>query len=190
MSTPDRLDSAARIGIGADSMTPLTTRRARRRSFPLLAAGLSIAPLPTLSQDTSVDPDGVLAALLGHWSGRAVETPVGPLPYDVHFSRTGECAIAGAANPGAAIHNWTFYRDGERLSLRFLSTFGGNTDPLVLTATEQAGSAVTFRSAKQNHVRVRLESSEAGVRISVTLRGKPHVEIRLRRPHPTAGGQH
>jgi hypothetical protein len=144
----------------------------------LLLAGLAIAALPVRPTIGDGDPFG---AMVGEWHGRATETPAGSLPYDIRFTRLAACAVTGAANPGAAVHSWTFYTDRGRPRLRFLTTFGGNTEPLDLAGVSGPDGAITFRSERSDLVRVRLVPGTGTTRISVALRGEPHVEILLRR---------
>ena len=78
----------------------------------------------------------LLTGLEGSWQGQARVTPVGPRPYDMTYVRRAPSRVEGQAHLGASTHYWTFYAERDLLRLRFLSTFGGNLQPLVLTATQ------------------------------------------------------
>lgn len=126
--------------------------------------------------------DGFLAALAGEWAGTAVTTPAGALPYDLDFSRRAEGGVEGAANPGAAIHTWTFYREGAHLRLRFLSTFQGNRDPMLLTAQGEIDEGtMVFRAERPALLRVLVKIGEGDATIRVLHHERLHVEIRLSR---------
>jgi hypothetical protein len=169
--------------------TPHGHRPARRRGrrhggWSVL---LLLALAPAAAAETRLGGGGeLLSSLLGRWSGEAVRTPAGPLPYDIHFRPLGGCAVSGAANPGAAVHSWIFYRDGGALRLRFLSSFRGNTDPLDLAGVRDPDGTVTFRAERRGYVSVRLTPGADAIGIAVALRGEPHVEIRLAREAPAA----
>jgi hypothetical protein len=126
--------------------------------------------------------DGFLASLAGQWTGTATTTPLGPLPYDLAFSRCTDNSVHGTANPGAAIHAWTFYRQGAHLRLRFLSTFRGNRDPILLTAeSETDEGAMVFRAERPEFLRVLVKVGEANATIQVLHHDRLHVEIYLSR---------
>lgn len=126
--------------------------------------------------------DGFLASLVGEWVGTATTTPVGPLPYDLDFSRRADGSVEGAANPGAAIHTWTFYRQGAHLRLRFLSTFRGNRDPILLTAEgETDEGAMVFQAERPPFLRVQVKIGVAKATMQVLHHDRLHVEIHLSR---------
>jgi hypothetical protein len=125
--------------------------------------------------------DAFLAELEGKWQGQAVITPIGPRPYDIAFRRNGQGHLEGAAEPGGAVHHWAFYREGQSLKLRFLSTFRGNRQPIFLTATARAGGAWIFRATKPDFLEVRVRPESQAVTIQVLHHDRLHVEIRLRR---------
>ncbi|MGI9293953.1 MAG: hypothetical protein ACR2PS_08210 [Pseudomonadales bacterium] len=124
---------------------------------------------------------GFLTAMEGPWQGRAVVTPAGPLPYDINFQRTGANTVTGAADPGAAIHHWLFSAQEKSLRLRFLTTFGGNTNPLFLTASTRAGNSFVFNAEQRDDLTVRVTPGREVTDIDVFLRGDAHVQIKLRR---------
>src|SRR5215475_4646939 len=88
-----------------------------------------------------------LMAMEGVWEGQARRTPIGPRPYDITFVRTRLGQVEGAAHPGASVHSWTFYEEEAALKLRFLSTFGGNQQPWVLTARAERERGVVFEAS-------------------------------------------
>lgn len=121
-----------------------------------------------------------LATLAGEWTGTAVTTPAGPLSYDLEFRRRADGSIEGAANPGAAIHTWTFYRQEAHLRLRFLSTFRGNRDPILLTAQGQSDDgSVVFQAERPAFLRVYVVVGETNATLRVLHGDRLHVQIRL-----------
>ncbi|MGI9285294.1 MAG: hypothetical protein ACR2P1_07890 [Pseudomonadales bacterium] len=122
-----------------------------------------------------------LTAMEGPWQGRAVVTPAGPLPYDIEFQRTGANAVTGTANPGAAIQHWLFSAQEKSLRLRFLTTFGGNTNPLFFTASTRAGNRFVFNAEQRDNLTVCVTPGREVTDIDVFLRGNTHVRIKLRR---------
>jgi hypothetical protein len=143
---------------------------------PLTGAGEPEIQPPTTERRTAF-----LAAVEGPWEGRARVTPIGPRPYDMTFVRTGPRQVEGEAHPGASIHYWTFYEEDETLKLRFLSTFGGNRQPLFLTATAEHDGVMGFHAPQPGFLAVHVRPQAELLTIQIFLRGKPHVEIHLRR---------
>jgi hypothetical protein len=121
-----------------------------------------------------------LAAIEGPWEGQARVTPIGPRPYDLTFMRTAPMRVEGEAHPGRSIHYWTFYEEDETLKLRFLSTFGGNRQPLFLTATAEQDGALIFHAPQPGFLEVYVRPQAQTLTIEIFLRGKPHVEIHLK----------
>ncbi len=159
----------------------------RDNRYPWVAlAWLLILPAALMAdEDEPVQPltlehmDAFFTELEGDWRGRAVTTPVGPRPYDIVFLRNASDQLEGAAHPGAAIHYWTFQREDGAIKLRFLTTFGGNRQPLRLKATTEQDNAVIFQATQPNFLRVHVKVLSSKATIRILLRGKPHVEIRL-----------
>jgi hypothetical protein len=125
--------------------------------------------------------EAFLSDLVGEWRGEAVTTPIGARPYDISFVRTVTGEIEGSARPGGAVHRWTFGRDRDRVRLRFLTTFGGNREPLLLTASEASEQGLVFRAQRPAFLSVRFEVSAESARIRVYHGEGLHVEIRLHR---------
>jgi hypothetical protein len=140
----------------------------------LLAAGAEGAP-------AAENRVAFLAALEGPWVGEARRTPIGPRPYNITFVRTTLGQVAGEAHPGASTHYWTFYEEEAALKLRFLSTFAGNQQPLVLTAMAEQGGRVVFQAPQPGFLEVHAQPQPDTLTIQVFLRGKSHVEIHLTR---------
>jgi hypothetical protein len=138
------------------------------------AGGAGIQP-PTTERRSAF-----LAAVEGPWAGQARVTPIGPRPYDMTFVRTAPRRVEGEAHPGASIHYWTFYEEDETLRLRFLSTFGGNRQPLFLTATAEHDGVMVFDAPQPGFLAVHVRPQAETLTIEIFLRGKPHVEIHLR----------
>jgi hypothetical protein len=142
---------------------------------PLTGAGDARIQPPTTERRTAF-----LAAVEGPWEGQARVTPIGPRPYDLTFVRTTPRRVEGEAHPGASIHYWTFYEEDEMLKLRFLSTFGGNRQPLFLTATAEQDGGLIFHAPQPAFLEVHVRPQADTLMIQIFLRGKPHVEIHLR----------
>jgi hypothetical protein len=122
-----------------------------------------------------------LLALEGPWEGQARRTPIGPRPYDMTFVRAAPKQVQGEAHPGASIHYWTFYEEEATLKLRFLSTFGGNQQPLDLTAIAEHDGALVFQALQPDFLVVHVRPQATALTIQIFLRGKSHVEIHLTR---------
>ena len=117
--------------------------------------------------------------MIGEWQGEAVTTPVGPLSYDIEFKRLESRSIYGAADPGAAVHHWVFYCDKGKLWLRFLSTFRGNRDPLLLEATAINVSEIHFKAKLPAFLEVVIQSGQTQSFIEVLHHDQRHVLIEL-----------
>jgi hypothetical protein len=143
---------------------------------PRTGAGEAGIQPPTAERRTAF-----LTAVEGSWEGQARVTPIGPRPYDMTLVRTAPGRLEGEAQPGASIHYWTFYEEEETLKLHFLSTFGGNRQPLVLTATAEHDGMLIFHAPQPGFLEVYVRPQAGTLTIQIFLRGKPHVEIHLRR---------
>ena len=135
-------------------------------------------PVQALSAERIV---AFLRVLAGAWGGQATVTPVGPRPYDMTFTRTAAGHLEGAAHPGASTHFWTFYADEQALKLRFLSTFAGNRQPLLFTATAEHEGALVFHTQPPPVLEVHVKPLISTLDIRIFLRHKPHVDIHLTR---------
>lgn len=119
--------------------------------------------------------------LTGAWHGEAVATPIGPRPYDISFTRRDPFWIYGQADPGAAVHHWGFYCDDGELWLRFLSTFRGNRDPVLLEALTITDSEIHFKAENPDFLEVLVRPGYSHSTFEVLHHGKRHVLIELKR---------
>ena len=119
--------------------------------------------------------------LSGDWHGEAVTTPVGPRPYDISFERRDPFWIYGQTNPGAAIHHWGFYCEDVELRLRFLSTFRGNRDPVLLEAIRITDAEIHFKAQKPAFLEVKVRPGYTHSVFEVLHHGERHVLIELER---------
>jgi len=98
-----------------------------------LAAALIGFSSFTASNERSHRVDNIepyLRSLPGFWKGEAIETPVGPMSYDVFLHTCSNGTIAGVAKTGASLHYCQFRLRQDTPHLRFLSTFRGNRKPV------------------------------------------------------------
>lgn len=123
-----------------------------------------------------------LGSVEGEWVGKAETTPIGPRPYDISFTHTTPGNVEGSVDTGASIHHWTFFDEAGRLRIRFLSTFGGNREPIFLDVDKRESEGILFRAAERRWLSVRVLVSAEQLRIDVFHWDEPHVEIRLTRP--------
>jgi hypothetical protein len=139
-----------------------------------------LASEPTAERKTDAEYiEGFLTNITGVWQGKAVLTPVGPLPYDISFAQIPDNGVEGAADPGAAIHSWRFINQDDGVKLRFLTTFRGNREPIYLLAKTRIGNAAVFRAREPNYLEVHVDPAAQDLFIKVFLRKKLHVEIIL-----------
>ncbi|MGH6815845.1 MAG: hypothetical protein ACREC6_09075 [Hyphomicrobiaceae bacterium] len=142
----------------------------------MLAAGIG-------SQRALGSPDkaaAFLAMIEGAWSGRAEITPVGARPYDMVLARTERGQIEGTADPGRSLHTWTFFAQEGRLRLSFLTTFGGNRDPIQFHPAQWTGDLVSFSAVRPDYLEVKVRPDGNRLDIDIFLRGRLHVSIRLK----------
>ncbi len=142
---------------------------------------ISVKSEAARSETTSeaVSPAEFLEGLIGPWRGTAVRTPIGPQKYDIQYERLPDGSVSGKADLIASIHYWTFFLEGEDLKLRFFSTFGGNTKPILLDFVELDGRSFLFKARDPPYLDVRVNLTEETLKKEVYLRGEPHVEIEL-----------
>jgi hypothetical protein len=117
----------------------------------------------------------------GKWQGRAVHTPVGPTPYDIHFRGSEENCISGTADNNVSHHTWSFCNNADTLSLDFLSDFRGNDQWIHFQLKSQDGSIIVFRAESHPFMDVVVEVSEDKVDIKIMHYAKLHVEIVLQK---------
>jgi len=163
------------------SRYPLVPVSPMKRYF-VLALLLQILPFsarPDCEENSSVRT--FFGLLSGDWQGQAVTTPVGPGPYDISFERREPFWIYGQAEPGASVHHWGFYCEDGKLWLRFLSTFRGNTNPVLLEATAIAADEIRFRANNPDFLEVTVRPGRDHSQFEVLHHGKRHVLIELER---------
>ena len=150
----------------------------------LLLAALNAASMAPAADERLLDASDVSAFLdriQGAWQGEAIVTPIGPRPYDISFAPNAAGEIEGTAEPGGATHTWSFHRDGEGLKLRFLTTFRGNRDPVLLAARSERDGEVIFQALRPEFLSVRIRAEAQTVVMRVFHGDRLHVEIRLHR---------
>ena len=125
--------------------------------------------------------DGFFAALPGHWDGRAIETPVGPVDYAINFHVCDQGVIAGVAELNVSDHHWRFWRSDGELRLTFLSTFRGNREPTQLVVSSTEANTIRFHAPELRLLTLSVTLAEPNVDIRVFHHQKPHVYIRLSR---------
>ena len=141
-----------------------------------LYAGESVPPAP---EDVA---DSFFIALTGNWDGRAIETPVGPVDYDISFHVCTDLVIAGVAELSVSDHFWRFWKDNGELRLTFLSTFRGNQQPTQLLVSKIDGNTIWFYAPELNLLTLSVAMPDPHVDIRVFHHHEPHVHIRLTRP--------
>lgn len=140
-----------------------------------------IFPTQTLSRPVT-DTERFLEALAGPWQGRAVQTPVGPAPYDIHFQWQGKDCISGTADNSFSHHTWTFCRGQSGLKLDFLSDFRGNDTPIHMKAVARRKEAVVFYAETHPFMEVILSVEQDSAWVDIMHDDKLHVRIQWRRP--------
>jgi hypothetical protein len=131
--------------------------------------------------DEDSDVQTFFDRLSGAWQGEAVTTPVGPLPYDISFKRREPFWIYGQAMPGAAVHHWGFYCEHGELWLRFLTTFRGNRDPILLQAISITDTQTLFKAKTPAFLQVKIRPGQTHSSFEVMHHGERHVLIELKR---------
>ena len=153
-------------------------------SLVLLGVALALGPQAPLAQ--TLEAEGCIARFLsgvqGEWVGRAQTTPIGPRRYDISFAETTAGTVDGQAQTGASTHYWSFFNEAGNLRIRFLSTFGGNQEPIFLDVAKREVGGILFRAARLPLLSVRVFMSAERLDIDVFHWNEPHVEIRLARP--------
>lgn len=123
----------------------------------------------------------LINALPGVWDGRAIETPVGPVEYAIHFHTCDKNVIAGVAELKVSDHHWRFWRSDDELRLTFLSTFRGNQTPTQLLISKIEDNTIWFHAPERALLTLSVTAVEPHVDIRVYHHHEPHVYIRLTR---------
>ncbi len=147
---------------------------------------LSLWASASLAQESGAVPPAnrFLERLAGDWIGQAVETPVGPVDYDLRFTRCADGALAGVADPGASLHYWQFRTSDSELTLTFLSTFGGNREPVQLQLASTDNNTLHFHAPELQLLTLAINLSPRQLDIRVFHNLQPHVHIHLNRSEP------
>lgn len=146
---------------------------------------LGLLPVVLTASFAAADPveePDLLAILTGEWRGQAVQTPVGPVPYDIRFVPAGENCISGTADNDFSNHNWTFCCEDGALLLDFLSDFRGNETPIHMRAVSVRENTVVFHADSHAYMDVILSLQEDSTTVEVRHHDEPHVRIEWRRP--------
>jgi len=125
--------------------------------------------------------ESILSLLPGYWVGKAIETPVGPVDYDMAFHTCSDGTVAGVADTGASLHYWQFSHRDENLRIRFLSTFAGNRTPVMLIPGTPEGATLNFYAPEREILTLGITPTMIQIDIRVFHHTKPHVHIRLTR---------
>lgn len=125
--------------------------------------------------------DRFFNTLPGAWEGRAIETPVGPVDYAIHFHTCDKNVIAGVAELKVSDHHWRFWRSDDELRLTFLSTFRGNQTPTRLLISKIEDNTIWFHAPELALLTLSVTTVEPHVDIRVYHHHEPHVYIRLTR---------
>lgn len=131
----------------------------------------------TLPSDQLVDR--FFNTLPGSWDGRAIETPVGPVDYAIHFHSCDNNVRAGVAELKVSDHHWRFWRSGGALHLTFLSTFRGNQTPTQLLVRNIEDNTIWFHAPELALLTLSVTMVEPHLHIRVYHHDEPHVYIRL-----------
>ena len=163
-------------------MVPVTPRACglKLSGTVILAVVLCINMVVSVGKEPTLEA-AFLHRLIGSWQGPAEQTPIGPVPYDIEFSRMDDGAVYGVAELDVALHHWRFLIVDGHLRFRFLSTFRGNKRPMWLYAESLTATAARFQGRDRDHLVVGVEPREQELKLDIFLHGKPHVSIRLKR---------
>ena len=157
------------------------------RIFNLFLLLLSAAVAVTAEPAKANVADRFITGLPGEWDGKAVETPVGPLNYAIAFHMCDQDTVAGVAELAVSDHYWKFRRSDSGLRLTFLSTFGGNDEPVELLVSRTEQYTTWFHAPELALLTVSLALAADTVEIRVYHHHQPHVFIRLTRNSSKAG---
>ncbi|TQV81532.1 hypothetical protein [Aliikangiella coralliicola] len=145
-------------------------------AFLIVPPSLKARP-PQATSDNQ--PSDFFRLLTGEWKGMAVKTPVGSLEYNIDFAITDDNQLYGVADTGASSHHWRFFQDEGKLQLKFLSTFRGNSTPVLLVQNKSDNNQFVFQHKNPKYLQVWINFSNQLVTIKIILREQPHVRIEL-----------
>ena len=113
------------------------------------------------------------------WQGSAVQTPIGPVKYNIKFSGKSQGHVTGTAFLVRSTHYWHFYQERDQLYLEFLTTFAGNKEPILFKADHYSETGVEFNSTSREGVKVIIKPQQEKMVITIVLNDKAHVKIEL-----------
>jgi len=120
-----------------------------------------------------------LMLISNDWKGTAVQTPIGPVTYNIKFLKNSSGHVTGAAYLSRSTHYWDFYRNSDELNLKFLSTFAGNDQPIIFKSYYYSNEGFEFNSTSRNDVKVIIKPETQKMTIRIFLRDQAHVNIEL-----------
>lgn len=129
----------------------------------------------------SSEPGKFIDTLLNDWQGVAVHTPVGELPYDLHFEKINKQCIQAIADNKFSQHRWHFCENEDKLSLLFFSNFRGNKEEINFRLVSRTEDVYHFRAPDLNFMDLLLQLNKNAVNIKINHHGMLHVEIQLNR---------
>ena len=146
---------------------------------------------PAFSSDAIMQPlepvsDRLFTVLPGSWKGLAVETPVGPVNYPIHFHECNHGVLAGIAELSVSDHYWQFWLEVGEPRLTFLSTFRGNREPVQLVVSRMEANVIHFHAPDLELLSLAVTLAEPNIDIRVFHNEQPHVYIRLTRTETRA----
>jgi len=130
------------------------------------------------TSETETQIDQFLVALEGEWVGRAEVTPIGPRSYNIHFKPNPQGLVEGSTGT-STVHYWKFYREQDRLVIRFLSTFANNRKPIFLDAVKWDDQGIFFQARDPALLTLKVSFPTEVLSIDVLHWNQPHVSIRL-----------
>ena len=126
------------------------------------------------------DFDSLVELMQGEWRGMAVKTPVGPMEYNINYTLS-DNGLIGVADTGSSYHHWQFVNVNNKLKLKFLSTFRGNTKPRYLEYSHTKNNKHFFHHLHPDYLRIQITPGEGSIELHIILRGESHVKIELNR---------
>lgn len=149
-------------------------------SYLLSLASFTAYAADTIPPLTIKELDHFMNSIQGMWNGRAIETPVGPVGYDISFYFCSPNKVAGIAELQASNHHWQFLRSDDELKLTFLSTFRGNQSPIQLKVRKTEENTIHFYAPKLDLLTVTVTPFDQHIDLRIFHHHQPHVYIRLK----------
>lgn len=125
-----------------------------------------------------------LKSLPGSWEGSAPFTPLGKLPYNIEFNKSGDDKVIGKSfTNGQAVHTWTFSLTGRNaLTLDFHSTFGDSRAQNICVTKVDAEKGFYFSMGEPSRLSLWIKVAGSTWKSKILLSGKSHVTIEADRP--------